>query len=166
MKHLYKLSRTKIRFFGKSEKNYPEDSGFNLDNRFLTVIYRYRKLRVMLSTIDILSSVEEQKTVDIKQLAKKLEIPLSSLKEILIDLALYKLVEYNEKTGKINLPNWLTKIDKEIEKLKPAIGAIILPRYQEIKIQDITIGNFTKNDLELKVRLKARLKEIAICDVS
>jgi hypothetical protein len=34
----------------------------------------------------------------------------------------------------MNLPNWLTKIDKEIEKLKPAIGAIILPRYQEICI--------------------------------
>ena len=49
----------------------------------------------MLSTIDILSSVEEQKTVDIKQLAKKLEIPLGSLKEILIDLTKYKLVEYN-----------------------------------------------------------------------
>jgi hypothetical protein len=32
------------------------------------------------------------------------------------------------------LPNWLTKIDKEIEKLKPSIGAITLPRYQEICI--------------------------------
>src|SRR3989304_8792672 len=120
----------------------------------------------MLSTIDILSLLEEQKTVDIKQLANKLEIPLSNLIEILIGLARYKLIEYDERTGKINLPNWLTKIDKEIEKLKPATGAIILPRYQEIKIQDITIGNFTKNEVELKVRLKARLKEIAICDVS
>ena len=114
----------------------------------------------------MLSLIEEQKTVNIKQLAKKLEIPIGHLKEILTDLAEYKLVEYNEKTGEIKLPNWLTKIDKEIEKLKPAIGAIILPRYQELKIQDITIGNFTRNDLELKVRLKARLKEIAICDAS
>jgi predicted transcriptional regulator len=114
----------------------------------------------------MLSLIEEQKTVDVKQLAKKLEIPLSSLKEILTGLAEHKLIEYNETTGKINLPNWLTKIDKEIEKLKPATGAIILPRYQEIKIQEITIGNFTKNDLELKVRLKARLREIAICDAS
>jgi predicted transcriptional regulator len=119
----------------------------------------------MLSTIDILSFIEEQKTVDIKQLAKKLEMPVDNLKEILRDLARYKLVEYNEKTGKINLPDWLTKIDREIEKLKPATGAIILPRYQEIKIQDIAIGNFTKTDLELKVRLKAGFKEIVICDV-
>jgi hypothetical protein len=114
----------------------------------------------------MLSLIEEQRTIDIKQLAKKLEIPIGNLKEILMDLAKYKLVEYDEKTGKIKLPDWLTKIDKEIEKLKPATGAIILPRYQEIKIQDITIGNFTKNDLDLKVRLKARLKEIAICDLS
>jgi hypothetical protein len=120
----------------------------------------------MLSTVDVLSLIEEQKTVDVKQLAKKLEIPLSNLKEILTGLAEHKLIEYNETTGKINLPSWLTKIDKEIEKLKPATGAIILPRYQEIKIQEITIGNFTKNDLELKVRLKARLREVAICDVS
>jgi hypothetical protein len=120
----------------------------------------------MLSTIDILSLIEEQKTVDIKQLSKKLEISLGNLKEILIDLANYKLIEYNEKTGKIKLPNWLTKIDREIEELKPATGAIILPRYQEIKLQDLTIGNFTKSDLELKVRLKARLKEIVICDLS
>ena len=120
----------------------------------------------MLSTIDILSLIEEQKTVDIKQLAKELEIPVGNLKEILIDLTRYKLIEYNEKTGKIKLPNWLTKIDEEIEELKPATGAIILPRYQEIRIQDIAIGNFTKNDLELKVRLKARFKEIAICDLS
>lgn len=114
----------------------------------------------------MLSLIEEQKTVDVKQLAKKLEIPLSNLKEFLTGLAEHKLIEYNETTGKINLPNWLAKIGKEIEKLKPATGAIILPRYQEIKIQEITIGNFTKNDLELKVRLKARLREIAICDVS
>jgi hypothetical protein len=120
----------------------------------------------MLSALDILSAIEEYKTVDIKQLAKKLEIPADNLREILLDLAKYKLIECNEKTGKINLPRWLTKIDKEIEGLKPATGAIILPRYQEINIQGITIGNFTKNDLELNVRLKARLKEIALCDTS
>jgi len=120
----------------------------------------------MLSIVDMLSLIEEQKTVDIKKLAKKLEMPLSNLREILIDLAKYKLIEYNEETGEVKLANWLAKIDKEIEKLKPATGAIILPRYQEIKIQDVTVGNFTKSDLELKVRLKARLKEIAICDAS
>ena len=120
----------------------------------------------MLSTIDLLSLIEEQKTFDIRQLAKKLQIPLGNLKEVLADLARHKLLDYNEKTGRIKLPNWLAKIDKEIQELAPATGAIILPRYQEIRIQDVAIGNFTKNDLELNVRLKAKLKEIAICDVS
>jgi len=120
----------------------------------------------MLSTVDVLSTIEEKKTVNAKQLAKKLEIPLNSMKEILKDLAEHKLLDYNEKTGETKLPAWLTKIDEEMEELRPATGDIILPKYQEIKIQDITIGNFTKNDLELKVRLKARLKEIAVCDVS
>jgi hypothetical protein len=74
-------------------------------------------------------------------------------------------LEYDEKTGRIRLPSWLIKIDKEVEELAPATGAIILPRFQEIKIQDVAVGNFTRNDLELKVRLKARSKEIAICDL-
>lgn len=120
----------------------------------------------MLSTIDILSIIEEQKAYDIKQLAKKLEIQLDQLKEILINLSKHNLIEYNPKTGKVTLPAWLVNIDKEIETIKPATGAIILPRYQELKIQDVAIGNFTRNDLELKIRLKAKLKEIAICDVS
>jgi hypothetical protein len=120
----------------------------------------------MLSTIDMLSIIEEQKTIDIKQLAKKLEIPVNNLKTILADLTKYKLVDYNEQTGEIKLPNWLTKIDKEIEKTKPATGTIILPRYKEIKIQDTTIGNYTKNELELNIRLKATHKEIAICNPS
>ena len=120
----------------------------------------------MLSTIDILSIIEEQKALDIKQLAKKLEIQLDQLKEILINLSKHNFVEYNSKTGKVALPLWLVNIDKEMETIKPATGAMILPRYQEVRIQDIAIGNFTRNDLELKIRLKAKQKEIAICDIS
>jgi hypothetical protein len=119
----------------------------------------------MLTTIDLLSFIEEQKTVDVRQLARKLEIPILDLKEILTDLTKHELLEYDEKTGRIKLPSWLIKVDKEIEEFAPATGAIILPRFQEIKIQDVAVGNFTRNDLELKVRLKARFKEIAICDV-
>jgi hypothetical protein len=118
----------------------------------------------MPTTIDILSVIEEQKTTNIKQLSKRLEIPPEILAQILLNLTHYHLIECNEKTGKINLPPWLTKIDHEIEKTKPSTGTIILPRYQELKIQDIAIGNFTKNDLELNIRLKANLKEIVICD--
>ncbi len=119
----------------------------------------------MPSTIDLLSLIGEHKTFDVQQLAKRMEIPVGNLKEILSDLAKYNLIEYDEKVGKVNLPKWLRSMDREIQELTPATGAIILPRYQEIKIQDIAVGNFTKNDLELKVRLKARLKEIAICDM-
>jgi hypothetical protein len=118
----------------------------------------------MPSTIDILALIEEQRTTDIKQLSKKLEIPPESLTQILLNLEKYHLIECNETTGKINLPLWLTKLDRDLEKTKPPTGTIILPRYQEVKIQDIAIGNFTKNDLELNIRLKARLKEIVICE--
>lgn len=120
----------------------------------------------MLSTIDILSIIEEQEIYDIKHLAKKLGIPLEQMKEILMNMKKHTFIEYDSRTGKVTLPTWLINIEKKIEKIKPATGAIILPKYQEMKIQDIIIGNFTKNDLELKLRFKAKLKEIAICDIS
>jgi len=43
---------------------------------------------------------------------------------------------------------------------------IVLPRYKEIRLQDMLIGNYTEKDLELKIRLKAKHKEIAICDIT
>ena len=120
----------------------------------------------MPTTIDILSTIEEQKTYDVKKLAKKLEIQLKPMEEIMADLKKHNLIEYERKTGKISLPKWITEINKEIEKIKPASAAIILPKDQEVKINDVTIGNFTKSDVELRIRLKANRKEIAICSSS
>jgi DNA-binding IclR family transcriptional regulator len=120
----------------------------------------------MLTAIDLLSIIEEQKMIEIRQLAGKLKIPASGIREILRDLARYKIVEFDEENGRAKLPTWLARIDREIEELAPAVGDVILPRFQEIEIEDVAIGNFTRNDLELKVRLKARRKEITICDVS
>ncbi|MDH5266251.1 MAG: hypothetical protein OEW62_01080 [Candidatus Bathyarchaeota archaeon] len=118
----------------------------------------------MLTTTDILSTIQEQKTHDIKQLAKNLEIPIEQLEKILKELSEHELVQYNQQTGKTTLSPWLANINEEIESLKPATGSLILPKNQEIKIQDITIGNFTEKDLELNIRLKAKSKEIAISE--
>ena len=120
----------------------------------------------MLNLMDIISVIEEQKLYNIVPLAKKLEITLEQLKKILMDLKKHNLLEYNAKTGEITLSAWLIDIDREIENVKPATGAIILPKNEEVKIQDVAIGNFTKKDLELKIRLKAKLIEIAICESS
>lgn len=120
----------------------------------------------MQSTIDILCAVEEEGALDVEQLAKRLEIPVERLKVIVKSLSRYHLLEYDVKTGKIVMPEWLADINKEIEKAKSPTGAIILPRNEEVKIDDVVIGNFTEKDIELRVRLKARLKEIAICDLS
>lgn len=38
--------------------------------------------------------------------------------------------------------------------------------FREIQIQDTIVGNYTSKDLELKFRLRAKLKEIAICEVT
>ena len=119
----------------------------------------------MLSTTDILSIIEEEKILGIKQLAKQLEMPVVQLEKILKDLGKHNLVEYNQQTGKVKISPWLINIDEEIEQLKPTTGTIILPKNQEIKLQDVTIGNFTNEDLELNVKIKAKRKEIAICKI-
>jgi DNA-binding MarR family transcriptional regulator len=120
----------------------------------------------MSNTIDILSAIEEQESRNVKQLAKRFEIPLEQLKQIVTNLCEHNLIEYNPRTGNVTLPTWLMKINREIEAVKPAVGEILLPKYQEMKLQDITLGNYTKNDLELKIRFKGKQKEIAICDIS
>ena len=119
----------------------------------------------MLSTTDILAIIEEEEVYNVKQLAKKLEIRSEQLERILKDLSEHNLVEYNQQTGNVKMSPWLTNINKEIEGIKPATGTIILPKNQEVKLQDVTIGNFTGTDLELQVKLRTRQKEIAICDI-
>jgi transcription initiation factor IIE alpha subunit len=118
----------------------------------------------MLSTMDILATIEEE-TTDVEQLAKKLEIELEKLKKILTNLDRHHIIEYDRETGKVRLPAWLANVNKEMENVKPATGMIILPKNKEIKLQDITVGNFTDEDLELNVRLGAKQREIAISKI-
>jgi hypothetical protein len=117
----------------------------------------------LLGTTDLLVIIEEEKTSNITQLAEKSGIKKAKLEKILEDLSKHNIVEYNQETGKIKLPSWFYDFDKETENTKPATATIILPKSQEIKLQDIVIGNFTDKDLELNIRLKANQKEIAIC---
>lgn len=119
----------------------------------------------MLSVADILSLVEERKSITLKQLAKAFDIPSESLNEILLDLRKHNLIDYDPNSGTVKLPKWVLKIDERFDEIKPATGAIILPRFQEIKIQDVSIGNYTKDDVELIVRLRGKIKEIAICNL-
>jgi len=115
---------------------------------------------------DILTAIEEQKVYNVRQLAKNLNMEQKQLEDIIEDLIRHNIVDYNRRTGQVALPVWLVNINKEIGNVRPTTGEIILPKDQEIEIQDVTLGNFTKSDLELKIRLKPKRKEIAICEMS
>lgn len=120
----------------------------------------------MLTVLDLLTLLEMEKTKNIKQLAKEVEMPKEALHAILMDLSQHNILKYDAETGKVTLPGWLLNINRKIERAKPSTGELILPRYGEIRIQDTVIGNYTARDLELKVRLKAKVKEIAICELT
>jgi DNA-binding MarR family transcriptional regulator len=111
---------------------------------------------------EVLYAIEEEETLKARELAKKLDIPIDELEKLLTDMMKKGLVEYSRQTGKIKLSRWLANIGRELENIRPATGAIILPKNQEIKLQDVAIGNFTNTDLELMVRLRTNRKEIAI----
>jgi DNA-binding transcriptional regulator YhcF (GntR family) len=112
---------------------------------------------------EILYAIEEGEKLSSRELAKKLDIPMDRLEKILADMMEKSVLEYDRQSGRIRLSDWIVSLGKELEDLKPTTGAIILPKNQEIKLQDVLISNFTNTDLELLVRLKTNLREIALC---
>ncbi|MBS7635393.1 hypothetical protein KEJ34_07950 [Candidatus Bathyarchaeota archaeon] len=115
----------------------------------------------MLSIVDILMEIREE--CDIKSLAEKFNLKMERLEEILRCLSEYNIVEYERQTGKVRTSKWLSEIEVKIEEVNPVVGAMIIPRNQKVRLQEITIENFTDMDLELNVRFGPKLKEIAIC---
>jgi hypothetical protein len=120
----------------------------------------------MITATDILFEIEEKETYKIKDLAKRLEIPIDQLEKVLKNLSQINVAEYDPKKGIVRLSQWLVNLNGEIENIKPATGTIILPKNQTIKLQDVAIGNFTDEDIELNIRLATKQKEIAICKTS
>jgi predicted transcriptional regulator len=120
----------------------------------------------MPSTTDILTTIEEEENFNIMQLAKTLEMSQGKLEKIMKALSECNLVEYDRQSGSVTLSPWLVDISSEIENVKPTTGTIILPKNQQVRLQDVTIGNFTDTDLELNIKLKPKQKEIAICKIS
>jgi len=120
----------------------------------------------MLTVADLLTLIQEEESLKIRKLAKKLNVPENQLFDIVKTLNRHKLLSFDPESETITLPKWLENINKKIGETKPTTGEIILPKYQEIQIQDVVIGNYTKEALSLKIWLKAKRKEIAICTVT
>jgi hypothetical protein len=115
---------------------------------------------------EILLAIEEGETLSDIELAKKLDIPMDQLEKILTDMMEKSVVEYDKQSGKIRLSGWIANLGKELETVRPATGSIVLPKNQEVKLQDVVIGNYTSSDLELLVRLRTNRKEIALRNIS
>jgi hypothetical protein len=45
-------------------------------------------------------------------------------------------------------------------------STIIIPKNQKIRIEEISIENYTDTDLEINMRLTGKRKEIAICKIA
>jgi len=119
-----------------------------------------------MSATDVLAFIEERGKCNLKDLSENLKIPTDRLERVLLDLAQHNLVEYDRQTSEVKLSSWLAEIDRALEEVKPSIATIIIPKNQKIKIEEISIENFTDADLEINMRLAGKHKEIAICKVA
>lgn len=93
---------------------------------------------------------------------------MEHFEEILKCLSEYNIVEYEQQTGTVRAPRWLSEIEVKIEEVNPVnpvVVAMIIPKNQKVSLQEITIENFTDMDLEIYIRLGPKLKEIAICRI-
>jgi len=119
-----------------------------------------------MPTTDILYCIEEKGKCNIKELSNNLQIPAEKLEKALTDLAKHDLIEYDRQTGEVKLSNWLAKIEELLEEAKPSVATIIIPKNQKIRIEEISIENYTDTDLEINMRLTGKRKEIAICKIA
>ena len=106
-----------------------------------------------------------------KEIAETLEIPQNKLQRIIQFLAESDLIQQDTTTNQIKLnKNWKTFIlnqenkDEDIEGASDleAVGTIIIPPKQIIKIQSTRIANLTDSSLELEIRVNKRVADIAI----
>jgi len=111
---------------------------------------------------DILAIIMEGET-SVEKIAEKLKMPIDMLENIIKELSQHNLIVYDQQKGTVKPSKWLVDIGRETENIKAAVGTIILPQDREIRIEEISIGNFTDMDLELNFRFNSTRKEIAIC---
>jgi len=117
---------------------------------------------------EFLGSIKNGTWHSLKQLSRRLSIPLDQLAEISKSLAERGLIKYEEgsRLVKIN-PEWELLLSEEEEKVdhKPAVGTVILPPRQSVKIQDVHITNATSLDIELWIKICNKLMDLAISKI-
>ena len=117
----------------------------------------------------LFSLIEDGRWHKIKDLAKELNLPSEKVAQITTFLAKAKLIDYNEKTKKVKLQEWIKNLPalKSNKNSKRLIGTLILPRNGgSAEIQGITIHNNSNLDLELDFLIEnGKVKEININNV-
>ena len=117
---------------------------------------------------EFLDSIKNGKWHSLTQLSRRLTLPLNQLVEISESLCEKGLIKYEKKAQwvKIN-PEWELFLSGEEEKVdhKPAVGTIIIPPRQSVRIQNVHITNITSLDIELWMKVCKKLTELAISKI-
>lgn len=122
----------------------------------------------MTKQYEFLDSIKNGVWHSLTQLSKQLSLPLDQLDEISKLLHERGLITYKEEDRwvKIN-PEWELFFSGEEEQVncKPAVGTVIIPPRESIRIQDVHITNVTSLDVELWIKVCKKLMELAISKI-
>lgn len=103
------------------------------------------------------------------ELSRELSLQVDQLVEVSESLAEKGLVKYDESRRWVKMvPGWesfLSEGEEKAEDHKPAVGTVILPPQESVRIQDTRITNATSLDVELWIKVCKKLTKLAISKV-
>ena len=163
-------------FWTTGIEQYSTDHGTGGDKilyqRFLSPKYaqRHTFARQPLQTIDhFLTKLQDGAWHSLRTLSRNFNIPKNRLETLSALLAEPKIVEYNPAKSQVKIGNrWrklLENTDTEGKRHKTAVGTVALPPNGTVTVQGVQMTNLLKKEIEINMRLDARIREIAISDV-
>jgi hypothetical protein len=102
-------------------------------------------------------------------LSRNFKTPEKKLENLSELLAGPKIVEYNPGKSQVKIgKRWQKFIDNtgtEGGSEKTAVGTVVLPPKRAVTVQGVQMTNLLKKEIEISMKLNARIREIAISDV-
>jgi hypothetical protein len=123
-----------------------------------------------LQKIDrFLNQIQDGTWHSLKTLAKNFKTPKKKLETLSELLAGPNIVEYNPEKSQVKIgKRWqklLDNTDPEGKSEKTAVGTVVLPPERTVTVQGVQMTNLLKKEIEISMKLNAKVKEIAISDV-
>jgi hypothetical protein len=118
-----------------------------------------------LSAEKIFSVLKDEAWHSVAELSEKTEIEANKLVEYSQFLAGKGIVLYDDKNQRVKIvPEWSRLLPPETELVEPrsTVANFIIPGKTSVVVQSTRISNLSQIELEVTLRIKDRIREVAI----